>query len=127
MFLNQNLLAAKSDAGRNAKQELKSKMHILIVNSSSFQMTLSNSLCKHFYIRSKLKGKRCLKCLLYLTVSPFHLDYVYEGVNSCWCSCLHIVLCCAYTRNKHDTINEPLSIRRLLLCFQYSFFFFLVM
>lgn len=32
-------------------------MHILIVNSSSLKMTLSNSLCKHFYIRSKLKGK----------------------------------------------------------------------
>lgn len=30
------------------------KMHILIVNSSSFKMTLSNNQCKHFYIRSKL-------------------------------------------------------------------------
>lgn len=30
-------------------------MHILIVNSSSFKMTLSNNLCKQFYIRSKTK------------------------------------------------------------------------
>lgn len=51
-------------------------MHILIVNSSSFSMTLSNSLCKQFYIRSKLKGKRCLKCHLYITFSPFHLEYM---------------------------------------------------
>lgn len=65
-------MAAKCDSVCNTKQELKTNMHILIVNSSSFSMTLSNSLCKHFYIHPKLKGKTLLKHLVHDSLSiPF--------------------------------------------------------
>lgn len=40
------------------KDGAKMKIHILIVNLSSFKMTLSDNLCKHFYIRSKIKQWR---------------------------------------------------------------------
>lgn len=60
-------------------------MHILIVNTSSFKMTLSNNLCKHFYIRSKRKKKnevkKNLRHLFQITYSPPSLN-MYNGVNS---------------------------------------------
>lgn len=67
------------------KTGAKIKMHILIVNSSSFKMTLSNSLCKHFYIRSKSIQWRNEKiCLLFdATYSSFLLN-MYRGVGSCY-------------------------------------------
>lgn len=44
-------------------------MHILIVNSSSFKMTLSSSLCKHFHIQAKLMQR-----IKELSVRPLSTD-----------------------------------------------------
>lgn len=51
-------------------------MHILIVTSSSFIMTLSNNLCKHFHIQAKLMQRNKEFSVLPLPNNDFFIKHV---------------------------------------------------